>query len=98
MHPIRSICGLAGSRVGYRLVHPTHKLEHDVVLFKREFLFDVYALDQLLDTRRFSVCAQHAFTSKCTYRRGPEEKGVILLRTIKVCSSGVAREGFDALL
>ena len=47
--------------------------------------------------RRLGHRSKHIF-HKDTYRWSPEEQSVISLRTIKVCSPGIAREGFDALL
>ena len=51
MHPVRPIGGLSGARVGDRLVHSTHKLEHDLILLEREFLLGFDALDQFLLVR-----------------------------------------------
>ena len=99
MHPIRSVGSLSGTCIEYSLVHSAHKFEHNMVLFKRKFLLDFYALDQLLYTRRLSTCTQHpSSAARDTYRWGPEKEGVIFLRTVKVCPPGIARKGFDALL
>ena len=97
MHSIRPICGLSGARVGDGLVHPTHKFEHDVVLFERKLPLDFDALDQFL---RINLAhkRQGASFTRSSYRCGPEEQGIILLRTIEVCSPGIARKGLNTLL
>ena len=97
MHPIRPVGGLNRARSGGGLVHSAHKLEHDVILFERELLFDFDALDQFLCVRLRLQVKTHP-PQKGTYRWSPEEQSVIFLRTIKVCSPSIAREGFDTLL
>jgi len=96
MHSIRPVGSLNRARIGDRLVHSAHKLEHDMIPLKRELLLDFDALDQFLCIR--SGHRSKRILHKDTYRRSPEEQSVISLRTIKVCSPSIAREGFDTLL
>ena len=97
MHPIRPVGGLYRARVGDRLVHSAYKLEHDMILLERELLPDFDVLDQFLCTI-LGHRSKRILYVKGTYRWSPEEQSVISLRTIKVCSPGIACEGFDTLL
>ena len=93
IHPIRPVHSLTRARgAGNLLLHSAHQPEHDVVLLERELLFDLdisYASTQHMKVGTHSLHRAH--------HRGPEEQHIIL-RAIEVCSLGIAREGFDALM
>lgn len=68
-----------------------------MIFLECELLLDFDALDQLL-CAGLAHKGQDASLAKGTYRWSLEEQSVVLLRTIKVCSPGIAREGLDTLL